>query len=320
MKNKRVIVTGAAGFIGSHTVDHLLSQQCEVLGIDNFSTGLQSNVDRVQKKHSHTWECLKADIKDAQKINAIFKEFKPDVIVHLAAKVSVPDSIQNPQATHDTNVKGFLNVITAAKNENANRFIYASSSAVYGEQKTFPIPETAPLSPLSPYGDSKKTNEEDAALLATNDFQCIGLRFFNIFGPYQPADNPYAAVITQWAHLLKQGKPITIFGDGSATRDYCHVANVVEAISTLSTVALPTQALIYNIGNGKATTLNDLSHLLIRLLKKDETMIQYKPWRSGDILHSFADIRRAQQDWNYRVLLDLEEGLGNFLASLSPSS
>lgn len=318
MKNKRVIVTGAAGFIGSHTVDHLLSQPCDVLGIDNFSTGLQSNVERVQKKHSLPWECIAADILDAQKINTIFKEFKPDIVVHLAAKVSVPDSIQNPQATYDTNVTGFLNVITAAKNEKVNRFIYASSSAVYGEQKTFPIPETAPLLPLSPYGNSKKINEEDAALLATHDFQCIGLRFFNIFGPYQPADNPYAAVITQWTHLLKQGKPITLFGDGSATRDYCHVANVVEAISVLSTAALPGQALVYNIGSGKATTLNELSHLLIRLLKQDETMIQYQPWRSGDILHSFADIRRAQQDWNYRVLLGLEEGLGNFLASLSP--
>jgi UDP-N-acetylglucosamine/UDP-N-acetylgalactosamine 4-epimerase len=313
MKNKRVLITGAAGFIGSHLVDYLLSQNFTVFGLDNFSTGLTSNVARIQQKHYREWECLNEDIREAARMEALFKELKPDIVIHLAAKVSVPDSIKDPRSTYNTNVSGFFNVILAAKEAKVKRFIYASSSAVYGEQEVFPIPETAPLDPLSFYGLSKKINEEYAELFSTPDFECIGLRFFNIFGPYQDPNNPYAAVISKWTHLLKQNKPIVIFGDGSATRDYCHIHNVTEAIHQLCTARLKEHYSIYNIGSGEATTLNELSQLLAQLLKQDPKNITYAPWREGDIHHSVADITQAKQDWNYQVLLDLRAGLADFL-------
>ena len=268
MSHSRWLITGAAGFIGSHLIDFLLTHNIEILGIDNFSSGSTANVERLQNKHQKNWSCLHADITDADTMQTILHDYQANVVVHLAAKVSVPDSIKNPIETHETNVTGFFNVLQSAKRSGAKRFIYMSSSAVYGEQTVFPIPEIASLSPLSLYGLSKTIDEQYAHLYASADFQCIGLRLFNIFGPWQNTDSPYAAVIAKWCAQLQQGKPITIFGDGSSTRDYCHVANVVQAIDALAQVSLPHSSRIYNIGSGTATRLQELAELLLALTNK----------------------------------------------------
>jgi len=311
------IITGAAGFIGTHLAELLLSQGHQVIGLDNFSTGSSMNVARLTKKFGEKWQCLHVDICDAPTINTLFGHYRPDYVAHLAAQVSVPLSISQPQETQAINMDGFFNVIQAAKNHGVKRFIYASSSAVYGEQKSLPIKEIATLQPLSLYGLSKKINEEYAGLFATENFICIGLRLFNIFGSYQRADNPYSAVISKWLAQLKTANAITIYGDGSATRDYCYISNVTAAVQQLATVSLPHHHTIYNIGSGRVINLQELSRLLLNLTGRTMDLVQYAPWRAGDIMHSQADIQRAQQEFSYKVSKDLETGLREYLAYFS---
>jgi UDP-N-acetylglucosamine 4-epimerase len=316
--NKKWLITGAAGFIGSHTADYLLANKQQVLGLDNFSTGTTSNVARLHEKYGENWRCMHVDIRDKETITQLFKHYRPDYVIHLAAQVSVPLSITQPQETQAINVDGFLNVLLAAKTYAAQRFIYISSSAVYGDQPVLPVKETAALQPLSFYGLSKQVNEEYAALFATDSFKCIGLRLFNIFGPHQRADSPYSGVIAQWLTKIQAGNPITVYGDGTATRDYCYVGNVTQAIYQLAAATLPHKHVLYNIGNGQATSLHTLHETIAKLTGRNTT-IEHAPWRVSDILHSQADIQLAQQEFGYQITTNLTEGLQITLQEMAPA-
>ena len=260
------LVTGVAGFIGSHLLETLLGLGQQVVGLDNFVTGHAHNLDQVRAAvgdaASARFRLIEGDIRDYETCAAAVAGV--DYVLHHAALASVPESIENPRLYHDVNVTGFVNVLEAARSAGVARFVYASSSAVYGDEQRMPAVEDRIGKPLSPYALTKSLNEQYAHLYATTyGYPSIGFRYFNIFGPRQDPKGAYAAVIPRWIDALQRGEPCVINGDGETTRDFCHVANVVQANVLAATTDDP-DALdrVYNVAMGEATTLNDLFVLL----------------------------------------------------------
>lgn len=307
---RKWLVTGAAGFIGSHLVDALLAFGQRVRGLDNLSTGHEENLRSSQAKH---FEFVSGDIRDMDACRRACSGM--DYILHHAALGSVPASIDDPLTTHAINVTGFANILTGAREQRVKRVIYASSSAVYGDDPTLPKVEDKLGTPLSPYALSKYANE----LYAANFKQCfgvdsIGLRYFNVFGARQDPNGPYAAVIPKWIEAMIGGEPVFINGDGETTRDFCHVANVVQA--NLLAATAPTDALnqVYNIAVGEATTLNTLfvvirDQLSQRFAQVKQITPKARDFRAGDVRHSQADITRARKLLGYMPTVGLKEGL-----------
>lgn len=320
---KRWLVTGAAGFIGSHLVESLLRNGQQVIGIDNFSGGFQRNLDEVQRLVGpDRWQAFSfslADIEDVEDCRRACDGV--DIVLHQAALCSVPASIEDPLRTHSTNVGGFMNMLIAARDARVKRFVYATSSAVYGEQVSLPISEGASVLPGSPYAASKLINEIYAGMFTrVFGLDCIGLRYFNVFGSRQDPANAYAAVIPKWITQMIRSELVYIHGDGQNTRDFCLVEEIVQANLLAGTsTRLGAQNQVFNIAGGEATSLNELFQLVrAGLAAHFPYVLACEPLhdanRLGDIRHSVADISKAKRLLDYRPLHKLANGLTEAIA------
>ncbi|HSZ71031.1 MAG TPA: SDR family oxidoreductase [Cytophagaceae bacterium] len=299
LQNKRkILVTGGAGFIGSNLVDALLMDgRVELVRVlDNFSSGKKENLSRWQ--NDSRLEIVNGDIRDFAVCQQATKNI--DLISHQAALGSVPRSIKDPSTTHDVNITGTTHVFTAAKEYGIKKVVYASSSSVYGDSETLPKKEVHQGNLLSTYALSKSVAEQYAAVYARNyGMSFIGLRYFNVFGPHQDPDGPYAAVIPLFLKAVINGTSPQIFGDGEQSRDFTYVTNAVQA-NTLSLFkeSIDKEASVYNIACGCRITVNELWNAMIDLSNGGLTPT-YLPARQGDIPHSLADISKAKSELNF---------------------
>jgi UDP-N-acetylglucosamine 4-epimerase len=316
------LVTGAAGFIGSNLVEALLKLNQKVVGLDNFSTGQKKNLFDVRHAVGlDAWEnfsLIQADIADLPSCKRACAGV--DYVLHQAALGSVPRSISDPLTTNQSNVTGFLNMLRAANQASVKRFVFASSSSVYGDHPVLPKVEDAVGNCLSPYAVSKRVNELYAlAFSKCYGMECIGLRYFNVFGPRQDPEGAYAAVIPKWIAAMLENKLVCINGDGETSRDFCYVANVIQA-NLLAALSGNGEGLnrVYNVAVGGRTTLTDLFRMLkSRLLPfcahLKNTAPIYSPPRPGDVRHSQADISKARELLGYEPTHDIEQGLDETL-------
>jgi len=315
---KTWLVTGVAGFIGSHLLERLLKLEQRVIGLDNFSTGYQKNLEEVRALVGESrwarFQMVEGDICDAAACRRACE--RVDFVLHEAALGSVPKSLADPSATHENNVTGFANMAIAARDAGVKRFAFASSSAVYGDEPSSPKVEEKIGSPLSPYAASKMMNEIYAGVFArAYDFSFIALRYFNVFGPRQDPEGAYAAVIPKWIAALLTREPIFINGDGETSRDFCYIENVVQANLLAATSDKP-EAInqTYNIAVGQRTTLSELLKLLKGALQAhDPAVLDQKPiyrdFRPGDVRHSLADINKARRLLGFEPEYSIETGL-----------
>ncbi|MCD9032749.1 SDR family oxidoreductase [Luteimonas sp. Y-2-2-4F] len=311
------LVTGAAGFIGSNLLETLLRLDQRVVGLDNFATGHRRNLDEVRGLVAPAqwarFAFVEGDIRDPACCREACRGV--DHVLHQAALGSVPRSLDDPLATHAVNVTGFLNMLIAARDAGVRSFTYAASSSTYGDHPALPKVEHAIGRPLSPYAVSKYANELYAEVFARNyGFASIGLRYFNVFGPRQDPNGPYAAVIPRWTAALLKGEPVWINGDGESSRDFCFVANAVQANLLAATTSNP-DALdqVYNVAVGERTTLNALYLQLREALAPHgvaaDVPPRYRDFRPGDVRHSQADIGKAERLLGYRPSHRLAEGI-----------
>ena len=305
------MVTGGAGFIGSNLIEHFIKEN-RVVCLDNLITGNKENIQPfLTNRH---FEFIEGDIRNLE--NCVNAVKGVDVVLHHAALGSVPRSIENPLNTNEHNITGFLNILEAARKVGVKRVIYASSSSVYGDDETFPKIEDETGNPLSPYAVTKVANELYARVYADLfGMELIGLRYFNVFGKNQDPAGSYAAVIPKFISRLTEGKEITVYGDGTQSRDFTHVANVVRA-NDLAASSTDANAInqVYNVAYGATTSLNDLVELIITLLAEIEIEVNRKlivsgSLRKGEIKDSFADIGKITKNLAYSPVVTLEEGL-----------
>lgn len=312
------LVTGVAGFIGSNLLETLLRREQRVVGFDNFATGHRQNLDEVKALVTPAqWErfrFVEGDLCDLPACRCACDGV--DFVLHQAALGSVPRSMAEPLATHAANVTGFVNLLEAARAANARRFVYASSSAVYGDHPELPKVEDRIGRPLSPYAASKRMDEIYAETFGiAYGFESVGLRYFNVFGSRQDPEGAYAAVIPKWIASLLRGEPVFINGDGETSRDFCYIENVVQANLLAATTASPEAVnQVYNIALGERTTLNELFQLLNQgLRRRDATLPEaqpvYREFRAGDVRHSLADITRARRLLGFAPQIRLAQGL-----------
>lgn len=317
---KKWLISGVAGFIGSHLLEELLSLNQIVVGIDNLSTGKKSNLEIVEKmlgeKFSKNFNFIEGDITSIDKCEESITGV--DYVLHQAALGSVPRSIKNPLDTHHANCTGFLNILNASKAENVSSFTYASSSAVYGDHPQLPKAEENIGKSLSPYAVSKHTNELYASVYSSCfNFNSIGLRYFNVFGSRQDPEGAYAAVIPRWEDAFKNDQEIHIYGDGKTSRDFCYIDNVVQANILAATASNEAKNNIYNIALGKQTSLNELFDIMKNIIHTKSTPYSKQPiymdFREGDIRHSNANISKATKMLHYDPQVTLERGLSLML-------
>lgn len=299
----RVLVTGGAGFIGSHLVDRLTSYGYRLTIMDNLSVGKLGNIEG--QLSDGRVRFVKGDIRDVELVRSCVQD--ADVVVHLAAVISVPFSFENPSLTFDINVNGTLNLLNACARAGVKRFVFVSSCAVYGDPRYLPVDEIHPTSPLSPYATSKLEGEEGCVnLLEQYGLSIAILRLFNVYGPRQGL-NAYSGVITRFLDQARRHTPLVIFGDGSQTRDFVHVWDVAEAIlKALETTSAEGE--VFNIGFGRATSVNTLAKSVIDLTGADKGVI-YEKARIGDVKSSFADISKAEKQLNFKPSVPLDKGL-----------
>jgi UDP-N-acetylglucosamine 4-epimerase len=316
------LVTGVAGFIGSNLLEALLKSDQRVAGLDNFATGKPRNLDQVREAVSpeqwRRFKFLEGDIRSLDDCRRALRGV--NLVLHQAALGSVPRSVDDPLASNASNVTGFLNMLVAARDAGAGRFVYASSSSVYGDDNRLPKVEQRTGHPLSPYAATKAMNEIYADVFARcYKVESIGLRYFNVFGPRQDPDGAYAAVIPKWITAMIRNQPVVVNGDGKTSRDFCYVANVVQANLKAATTTRPgavNQA--YNIAVAERTSLNELLRLLLaRLLPRCPHLKNFKPvhrdFRAGDVRHTLADIGKARRLLGYRPDYGFEQGLDEAL-------
>ncbi|HIH22899.1 TPA: NAD-dependent epimerase/dehydratase family protein [Candidatus Micrarchaeota archaeon] len=302
----KFMVTGGAGFIGSHITEHLAALGNEVLVYDDFSTGLMSNLDHIANKGK--MKVVRGSVTSFDSLRDTFDMFGGcDYIFHEAAQVSVASSLKNPQKTYEINVGGTLNVLKAAKEVGAKRVVLASSAAVYGNLAKpvgAGISEDDPTSSISPYASSKLRNEQDAF---DSGVETVCLRYFNVFGPRQSPDSPYSGVISKFANEISSGKSPTIFGDGTQTRDFVYVGDVAHA-NLLAFESKNAAGHVFNIGSGTTTTINGLVAELNSILGTNVTP-DYASERVGDIKHSCADISKARKSLGFFPTYQFKDGL-----------
>ena len=301
---KKILVTGVAGFIGSNIASNLLSDDCNVIGLDNFSNGRIENIRDFSKNPNFT--LIKGDIRDSNLLRKIPEDI--DIIFHEAAFTSVPKSIETPLLANEVNVNGTLNLLKIAKELDIQRFINASSSSVYGEKEILPKQEDMPLEPISPYGVSKLAAENYVhSYHQEYGLKTVSLRYFNVYGPNQIA-SPYSGVISIFiSRALNDQSPI-IFGDGMQTRDFTYVQDVVEA-NFLAATKKSAVGQVFNIGFGSQTTIIELTQKILELCDKTHLEILFQSPRPGDVLHSRADITRAKDLLDFNPKFDLHNGL-----------
>ncbi|MGH9868346.1 MAG: SDR family oxidoreductase [Candidatus Polarisedimenticolia bacterium] len=307
------LVTGGAGFIGSHITERLLSEGSDVRVVDDFSTGRQENLEFVPA--SDRWgrlEVIPGDITDAAVARRMMKDV--DIVFHQAAIPSVPRSVADPAASNEANVTGTLNLLVAARDAKVSRFVYASSSSVYGESPTLPKREDMPPEPLSPYAISKLAAELYArAFTRIYRLPTIGLRYFNVFGPRQDPASEYAAVVPNFLNTMARGQRPTIYGDGQQTRDFTFVSNAVDA--NMAAVRCGEQAFggAYNVACGQRVSLLELVSRINALLGSSLAPAHTAP-RPGDVMHSLADVSLAASRLGFTPAVDLDEGLARTAA------
>ena len=298
METLRVLVTGGAGFIGSHLVKALVKAGHQVRVLDNLSTGSVENLADVLD----AIEFVRGDVSDYGAVESAVRGV--DAVVHLAALIDVAESVEKPDLYFDVNVRGTYNVAKASRN--INTFVFASSSAVYGEPIRVLIPEDHPLMPKSPYAASKISGEAFVQAFANQyGFRPVILRLFNVYGPKQ--SRAYAGVIIEFIRRVSRGEPPIIFSDGEQTRDFIHVGDVVEAIM----LSLRNERVrgVFNIGSGEGVTINHLARLILKLMGREDLKPIYAPPRPGDIRHSIADISRARKELGFKPKVGLEAGI-----------
>ncbi|MBA4391897.1 MAG: LPS biosynthesis protein WbpP [Syntrophus sp. (in: bacteria)] len=317
-KPKVWLITGVAGFIGSNLLEALLKLDQKVIGIDGFLTGHHRNLDEVRSLVSPSqWANFTFHEGDIRDLEACRKAANGvDVVLHQAALGSVPRSIENPIATNEHNLTGFLNVIVAARDAKVKRFVFATSSSVYGDHPALPKIEDQIGNPLSPYAVTKQVNEKYASVFSrVYGMECIGLRYFNVFGPRQDPDGPYAAVMPKWFAGLISGEEIFINGDGETSRDFCFVENVVQANLLAGCTENPEAvSQVYNIAYGGRTTLNELFDLIRSIVSQSHPEAGakkpvYKDFRPGDIRHSLANIDKAKSLLEYAPQYSVKDGM-----------
>lgn len=315
------LITGAAGFIGSHLAEELLRLDQKVIGLDNFYSGKPSNLEQIKNSVANKWSnfrFIEGSIEDAKTCSLACAE--ANIVLHQAAAGSVPGSIENPIASVSANILGSYHLMLAAKEARVDRFVYASSSSVYGDSlNTKEEDRSGKL--LSTYALTKFVNELSAGVLHRNyGLNSIGLRYFNVFGPRQSTEGSYAAVIPIWVKSLLLNQPVYVNGDGETTRDFCHISNVVQA-NILAAVCDRPEALnqVYNIGYGKKITLNELLSILKGVLAKESPAVldyraYFREFRDGDIRHSVANVDKARALLGYEPNISIQEGIERSIA------
>jgi len=301
---QNVLVTGGAGFIGSHLVEQLFEKGYHVKVLDNLSTGKLSNFNSNTLSPGAV-DFVKGDIRDSGLVEKCCVE--TDAVIHLAAQTSVPFSLQNPEFNNDVNVKGTLNLLNSSVEAKVSRFLFISSCAVYGEPSYLPIDEKHPTNPISPYAESKLIAEKECLRLNNEgELRSVVFRFFNVYGPRQGLSE-YSGVITKFIDRIKQKLSLIIYGDGSQTRDFVYVNDIVNSIMlALENKKAPGN--IFNVGTGRAVPLQELAETMLSLTSAD-LMIVNADHRLGDIKHSYADITKASQLLGYAPEFSLKEGL-----------
>ncbi|MDH5747793.1 MAG: SDR family oxidoreductase [Rhodospirillales bacterium] len=313
------LVTGIAGFIGSNLLETLLDLNQNVVGLDNFSTGYQKNIDQALQDSGcnntdDRFKLIDGDIRDLETCEKACDG--ADYILHHAALGSVPRSIEDPILTNQSNIDGFLNMLVAARNKKVKRFVYAASSSTYGDHPGLPKVEDVIGTPLSPYAVTKLVNELYASLFnRLYGLETIGLRYFNIFGKRQDPEGAYAAVIPKWVSSLLKGEDVFIYGDGTTSRDFCYIKNAVQANLLAATTENPDAVdQVYNVALNARTDLNELFEIIqTRLCSRIPDLPKVKPiyqdFRSGDVLHSQADISKAANLLGYAPTHTIDQGL-----------
>lgn len=308
------LVTGGAGFIGSHLVEHLLRLGQRVRVLDNFATGHRLNLEAARVPAPANLEILEGDVRDPASCTAACRGV--DLVLHQAALGSVPRSILDPVASHEVNVTGFLNVLQATRAAGIKRVVYASSSSVYGDHPALPKVEDQVGRQLSPYAVTKYADELYAHVFGSSyGLELIGLRYFNVFGPRQDPNGPYAAVIPLWFHSLYAGETAFVNGDGETSRDFCFVENVVQANLLAATTTNPAVfGQVFNIAFGERTTLSQLFSLMrdrVASLRPQAARAElvHRPFRDGDIRHSLADTSKARRLLAYAPAVSVLDGI-----------
>ncbi|KAE8544171.1 NAD-dependent epimerase/dehydratase family protein [Marinobacter nauticus] len=313
---KTWLITGTAGFIGSNLLEHLLKLNQRVIGLDNFATGHQSNLDEVQSLVSpEQWSrftFIEGDIRNLEDCQQACEGV--DYVLHQAALGSVPRSLNDPITTNAANITGFLNMLVAARDAGVKSFTYAASSSTYGDHPALPKVEENIGKPLSPYAVTKYVNELYAEVFARSyGFKAIGLRYFNVFGKRQDPDGAYAAVIPKWTAAMVRGEDVFINGDGETSRDFCFIENAVQANLLAATAEDSAKNEVYNVAVGDRTTLNDLFGALKSALAENGVVYDkepvYRDFRPGDVRHSQADIGKAAGKLGYAPEFRIREGI-----------
>ncbi|MDA0697283.1 MAG: NAD-dependent epimerase/dehydratase family protein [Proteobacteria bacterium] len=314
---KTWLITGVAGFIGSNLLETLLKLNQKVVGLDNFATGHQHNLDEVKGLvTSEQWlnfNFIQGDIRNLEDCEKACVEV--DYVLHQAALGSVPRSIADPITTNAANITGFLNMLVAARDAQVKSFTYAASSSTYGDHPALPKVEENIGNPLSPYAVTKYVNELYADVFArTYDFKCIGLRYFNVFGKRQDPNGAYAAVIPKWTAAMIQNEDVFINGDGETSRDFCFIENTVQAnILAATTTNEEAKNQVYNVAVGDRTTLNDLFNAIKSALNENEITYVKKPiyrdFRKGDVRHSQASVKKIANLLGYEAKYNIDEGI-----------
>ena len=319
---KTWLVTGVAGFIGSNLLEHLLKLNQQVVGLDNFATGHQHNLDEVKGLvTSEQWQgfnFIEGDIRNYQDCETALANNGEgvDYVLHQAALGSVPRSIADPITTNAANITGFLNMLQAAKEANVKSFTYAASSSTYGDHPALPKVEENIGNPLSPYAVTKYVNELYAGVYAkTYGFKTIGLRYFNVFGQRQDPNGAYAAVIPKWTADMIKGEDVFINGDGETSRDFCFIENTVQMNILAATAEDEAKDNVYNVAVGDRTTLNDLYKSIQSALNEcDINATQdpiYRDFRAGDVRHSQADVSKAVNNLGYSAGFNIFQGISS---------
>ncbi len=317
---KTWLITGCAGFIGSNLLETLLLLNQKVVGLDNFSTGHQHNLDEVETQvSSQQWQSfhfVKGDIRELSDCNKALSHYKEgvDYILHQAALGSVPRSIADPLLTNSANITGFLTMLTAAKDSKVKSFVYAASSSTYGDHPGLPKVEDIIGKPLSPYAVTKYVNELYADVFyKTYGLNCTGLRYFNVFGKRQDPDGAYAAVIPKWTAAMIANEAVLINGDGETSRDFCFIENVVQANILAATANAAGKNQVYNVALGDRTSLNSLFTSLKVALQANGIEYQqsptYRDFRAGDVRHSQADITKAKSLLGFEPQFQIQQGI-----------
>lgn len=310
------LITGVAGFIGSNLLEALLCNDQQVIGLDNFATGHRRNLEEVERQvGAERWRnfrFLDGDIRDAATCQAAVEGV--DIVLHQAALGSVPRSIADPLSSHEVNVTGFLNMLDAARCAGVSRFVYAASSSTYGDEASLPKIEDRIGQPLSPYAVTKLANELYASVYARSyGFKATGLRYFNVFGRRQDPNGAYAAVIPKWAAAMIDQAPVSIYGDGETSRDFCYIANAVQANLRVALAKDAAQGEVYNVAAGDRTSLNQLFAALRDHLSRHQIHYQTEPiftdFRAGDVRHSQADISKAKQLFGFAPTHNIFQGI-----------